>query len=217
MEYNTTLSPLMMREYGRHLQKMVSYLLTIENREKRNEQAKVIVASIMMLTPQFKNIEEAWQKIWDSLFVISNFTLDIDSPYPIPDKNALEVKDDLIPYPSNHPAYAHLGKNIETLIQKAINEENEEKKKKLTEVIAYCMKLAYNNWQNDIVYDEAIHAELLNISHGSLQSTHTLHSMTNLVNPGKKPKQTNNSNYHFGNNNNHRNNNFKYNKNFRKR
>src|SRR5690349_20210407 len=127
MEYNTTRNYLSMREYGRHIQKMVEYLLTIEDKQKRQQQAQVLIELMGFLNPHLKNVEDFRHKLWDHLFYISGFKLDVDSPYPIPTKENYKAKPDPIPYPKRHPRYSHLGKNLELVIDKALKEDNAEK------------------------------------------------------------------------------------------
>src|SRR5678816_2411604 len=91
MEYNTTRNDMSMREYGRHIQKMVEYLLTIEDKEKRQQQAQVVIELMGFLNPHLKNVEDFRHKLWDHLFFISDFTLDVDSPYPIPQKETYKL------------------------------------------------------------------------------------------------------------------------------
>ncbi|XVJ67500.1 MAG: DUF4290 domain-containing protein [Lacibacter sp.] len=169
MEYNTTRSGLSIREYGRHIQKMVDYILTIEDKKKRQEQAHVVIELMGFLNPHLKNVEDFRHKLWDHLFVISDFKLDVDSPYPIPTKETLKAKPQRLHYPKRYPRYNHLGKNIELVINKALSEENPEKKQGFANAIAYYMKLSYNNWHKENVQDDTIQAELQAITKGELE------------------------------------------------
>lgn len=173
MEYNTTRNYLSMREYGRHIQKMVEYLLTIEDKQKRQQQAQVLIELMGFLNPHLKNVEDFRHKLWDHLFYISGFKLDVDSPYPIPTKENYKAKPDPIPYPKRHPRYSHLGKNLELVIDKALKEDNAEKKSGFANSIAYYMKLAYSNWHKELVHDDAIRSELNNITGGELEFSNT--------------------------------------------
>ncbi len=169
MEYNTTRSDLTIREYGRHIHKMVAYLLTIEDRQKRQEQAQVVIELMGFLNPHLKNVEDFRHKLWDHLFLISDFKLDVDSPYPIPTRETLKAKPHPLPYPKRHPRYNHLGKNLEVVIDKALKEEDPEKKQGFANAIAYYMKLAYNNWHKENIHDDAIQSELSAITKGELE------------------------------------------------
>lgn len=173
MEYNTTRNYLTMREYGRHIQKMVEHVLTIEDRERRQGQANTLIELMGFLNPHLKNVEDFRHKLWDHLFYISDFKLDVDSPYPIPQKETYKAKPKPIPYPKRHPKFSHLGKNLELVINKALSEENPEKRQGFANAIAYYMKLAYNNWHKDVVHDDAIQSELTNITQGQLEFTNT--------------------------------------------
>ena len=173
MEYNTTRNLMSMREYGRHIQKMVEYLLTIEDKEERQQQALVVIELMGFLNPHLKNVEDFRHKLWDHLFFISGFKLDVDSPYPIPRKETYKQKPDPLPYPKRHPRYSHLGKNLELIVDKALKEEDAEKKAGFANAIAYYMKLAYSNWHKELVHDDAIRSELDDITGGQLEFSNT--------------------------------------------
>lgn len=169
MEYNTGRNHLIMKEYGRHIQKMVEFLLTIENREERQKNAYAVIELMGFLNPHLKNVEDFRHKLWDHLFLISDFTLDVDSPYPVPTRETLKAKPDPLGYPKKYPKFNHLGKNIEVVIDKALKEENPEKKQGFANAIAYYMKLTYSNWHKELVHDDNIQTELSAITHGELE------------------------------------------------
>jgi hypothetical protein len=171
MEYNTTRNHLIIREYGRHIQKMVDHILTIEDRNKRQEQANLVIELMGFLNPHLKNVEDFRHKLWDHLFLIADFKLDVDSPYPIPTRESLKAKPERLPYPKRYPKYNHLGKNLEQVIDKALQEENPEKKQGFANTIAYYMKLAYNNWHKENIHDDAIQSELAALTKGELEFT----------------------------------------------
>jgi hypothetical protein len=173
MDYNTGRNYLGMKEYGRHVQRMVEYLLTIEDRAKRQQQALGVIELMGFLNPHLKNVEDFKHKLWDHLFFISDFKLDVDSPYPIPQKETYKLKPDPLPYPKRHPKYAHLGKNLEVVINKALAQEDPEKKAGFAHAIAYYMKLAYSNWHKELVHDDAIRSELDTITGGELEFSNT--------------------------------------------
>ncbi|MGN6616516.1 MAG: DUF4290 domain-containing protein [Ilyomonas sp.] len=208
MEYNTTRNYLSMREYGRHIQKMVEYLLTIEDKQKRQQQAQVLIELMGFLNPHLKNVEDFRHKLWDHLFYISGFKLDVDSPYPIPTKENYKAKPDPIPYPKRHPRYSHLGKNLELVIDKALKEDNAEKKSGFANSIAYYMKLAYSNWHKELVHDDAIRSELNNITGGELEFSNTPFIKHRNQNFERDDYRSNNGRRSFsGRNQNQRNNN----------
>jgi hypothetical protein len=162
-----------MKEYGRHIQKMVEHILTIDDDTRRQQQAQVLIELMGFLNPHLKNVEDFRHKLWDHLFYISDFKLEVDSPYPIPEKETYKAKPNPLPYPKRYPRYSHLGKNLELVINKALKEENPEKRQGFANAIAYYMKLAYNNWHKDQVHDDAIQSELTNITKGQLEFTNT--------------------------------------------
>jgi hypothetical protein len=169
MEYNTGRPALIIREYGRHIQKMVEHLLTIEDRALRQKQANYIIELMGFLNPHLKTIEDYRQKLWDHLFLITDFKLDVDSPYPKPTREEMAAKPDPIPYPRRYPKYLHLGKHLEMVIDKALKEEDPAKRQGFANAIAYYMKLAYNTWHKDAVHDDAIQQELANLTKGQLE------------------------------------------------
>ena len=169
MEYNTTRNHLTMREYGRHIQKMVEYVLTLEDKEKRQRNAMALIELMGFLNPHLKNVEDFRHKLWDHLFLISDFKLDVESPYPIPTRETLKAKPDILGYPKRYPKFNHLGKNIELVINKALKEENPEKRQGFANSIAYYMKLTYSNWHKELVHDDNIQTELQSITEGQLE------------------------------------------------
>lgn len=158
-----------MKEYGRHIQKMVEHLLTIQDRETRQRNAYVVIELMGFLNPHLKNVEDFRHKLWDHLFLISDFTLDVDSPYPIPTRETLRAKPERLHYPKRYPKFNHLGKNIETVIDKALKEENPEKRQGFANAIAYYMKLTYSNWHKELAHDDTIQNELSSITNGQLE------------------------------------------------
>jgi hypothetical protein len=173
MEYNTTRNHLIMREYGRHIQKMIEYLLALEDQEKRQRNAQAVIELMGFLNPHLKNVEDFRHKLWDHLFLISDFKLEVASPYPIPTRETLRARPQPLRYPKRYPKFSHMGKNLEIVINKALAEENPDKRNGFANAIAYYMKLAYNNWHKETVHDDAIQQELSNLTNGQLEFTNT--------------------------------------------
>jgi hypothetical protein len=173
MEYNTTRNHLMMKEYGRHIQKMIEYLMTLEDPEKRQKNAYAVIELMGFLNPHLKNVEDFRHKLWDHLFLISDFNLNVESPYPIPTRETLKAGPMQLKYPKRYPRFSHLGKNLELIINKALKEENPEKRNGFANAVAYYMKLAYNNWHKETVHDDAIQSELSVLTEGQLEFTNT--------------------------------------------
>jgi hypothetical protein len=173
MEYNTIRNQLVMREYGRHIQKMIEHLVSIEDPDRRQANAQAVIELMGFLNPHLKNVEDFRHKLWDHLFLISDFKLEVKSPYPIPTKETLKAKPKPLHYPKRYPKFSHLGKNLEVVINKALKEENPDKRLGFANAVAYYMKLAYNNWHKEIVHDDAIQQELTGITDGQLTFTNT--------------------------------------------
>ncbi len=109
MEYNTQLPKLEIPEYGRNIQVMIDYCVTIEDREERNKCAKAIIQIMGQLNPHLRDIADFTHKLWDHLFVISKFQLDVDSPYPRPSAESFATKPKTVPYPATKMKYKHYG------------------------------------------------------------------------------------------------------------
>jgi hypothetical protein len=148
---------------------MVEYLLTIEDKEERQRNAYAVIELMGFLNPHLKNVEDFRHKLWDHLFLISDFTLDVESPYPIPTRETLKAKPERLRYPKRYPKFNHLGKNIEIVIDKALKEENPEKKQGFANAVAYYMKLTYSNWHKELVHDDNIQTELSTMTKGELE------------------------------------------------
>lgn len=188
MEYNTDRNSLIIREYGRNVQKMIEYLLTIEDKEKRQRNTEVVIELMGMLNPHLRNVEDFRHKLWDHLFLIADFKLDVESPYPIPTEETLETKPERLPYPKKYPKYRHFGKNLETVIEKAMKESNETTREGLTQYIGNYMKLAYANWHKESVHDDMITSELSDLTGGELkyENDHSIPAFSESPRPNKK-------------------------------
>ena len=148
---------------------MIEYAITIENREERNSAAKAIVAVMGYLNPQLQNITDFKHKLWDHLFVISDFKLDVDSPYPIPNKDTFKSKPQRVPYPNNKIKYKYYGVNMETMIAKIAALEDGQRKEQITQNIANFMKMSYLTWNKDTVDDTTILGHLEQLSGAKLK------------------------------------------------
>ncbi len=169
MEYNTTRTKLLMPEYGRNVQKMIEFLVTIDDRAKRLRNAEVIIELMGTLNPHLKTIEDYKHKLWDHLYQMTDFSLDVDAPYPRPTAEEIFKKPERLAYPQEPVKHRHLGKNLQALLDKAMEETNEDKKYGLTQAIGYYMKLAYANWHKEPVHDDMIKNELAVITDGKLK------------------------------------------------
>jgi hypothetical protein len=167
-EYNTDREHLILKEYGRNIQKLVDYLSTIEDKAKRTEYAHTMIELMKQLTPAHKDNAESPQKMWDDLYIISDFKLDIDGPYPKPEREVLERKPDKVGYQSNNIKYKHYGMNIELLIKKAIEMEDAEEREAAIVYIGKLMKSFYSTWNKDFVEDDVLVKQINQMSGGVL-------------------------------------------------
>ena len=168
LDYNTQTEQLIFREYGRNVQRLVDYAKTVEDRDERNVVIKAIIGLMGQMHPHLRNVEEFKHKLWDHIYTLAEFDIDIDSPYPVPTREELFRKPDPINYPQEPIKFRHYGKNVENLIEKAIAMEDEEKKMAFAKVIGNYMKMVYINWNRDHVNDEQIKNDLLFLSGGKL-------------------------------------------------
>ncbi|WP_299242426.1 DUF4290 domain-containing protein [uncultured Aquimarina sp.] len=207
LEYNTERDKLIIPEYGRHLQKMIDQAVEIEDKEERNKVAKAIIAVMGNLQPHLRDVPDFQHKLWDQLFIISDFKLDVEAPYPILTKEKLEERPEPLEYPQNFPKYRYYGNNIKRMIDVAIGWEEGDLKTALTYTIANHMKKCYLNWNKDTVDDKAIFNHLFELSDGKIDlrnSEEDLSSPSDLMRGKKKNYRSNNSgkkNYRGGGSN----------------
>ena len=167
--YNTERVRLYIPEYGRNVQKMVDYLKTIEDREKRNEQARAIVKVMEIINPAVHLQDNYEQKLWDHLHIISGFDLDVDSPYPAPAPESLQEKPMMIPA-SRKPIKAnHYGRNIESFIELIASKEDGDQKTSMIRSLAVYMRQQYLIWNKDTVSDETIFQDIERLSEGRIK------------------------------------------------
>jgi len=168
MDYNSTRKPLVQPEYGRHIHKMVEHALTLENREERTRCANSIVTVMGNLFPHLRDVSDFKHKLWDHLAIISDFKLDIDFPYDLPEASNFTSKPQRVAYSDNRMYFRHYGKLIEQMIGKAASMEDGELKSHLVALIANHMRKSLLNWNKDYATDERIAQDLKFLSKGKL-------------------------------------------------
>lgn len=190
MDYNSKRKKLALPEYGRNIQNMVDYLLTIEDRDKRNKSAQNVIDVMGNLYPYLRDVPEFKHKLWDHLAIMADFKLDIDYPYDPPSPDILTEKPRTVPYNQHHIKYRHYGRTMELIIKEADNFEGEEREI-MIEQIANHMKKSYLAWNKDAVDDELIFDDLKEMSGGKLvpKEPITLADAKTLVGKKKKPKK----------------------------
>ncbi len=169
MEYNTDKSHLKLREYGRNIQNLAARIKEENDKEKRDSYAESVVELMKQINPNLKDSNDYNQKVWDDLFIISDFDLDVDSPYPKPDSAILDRKPDRVPYKSNEIRFKHYGRNVEIMIEQAIAMEDPEEKEGAIVSIGRLMKSFFNTWNKDSIEDKIIVDHIRSMSKGKLQ------------------------------------------------
>jgi len=178
LEYNTEREQLIIPEYGRHIQKMVNQAVALEDREERNKCAQSIIAVMGNLNPHLRDVPDFQHKLWDQLFIISDFKLDVDAPYPMPSPEELAERPQPLAYPQNFPKYRFYGNNIKRMIDVAIKWEDGDKKDALVITIANHMKKSFLNWNKDTVEDQVIFNHLFELSEGKLNLKNSEEDLT---------------------------------------
>ena len=155
---------LIIPEYGRHIQKMINYASTRETKEERNKLANAIISVMGNLQPHLRDVADFQHKLWDQLFIMSDFKLDADSPFEKPSKEILNAKPEPLNYPQNFPKYRFYGNNIKIMIDEAVKWDSGEMKDALVLTIANHMKKCFLNWNKDSVKDQVIFDHLYELS-----------------------------------------------------
>ena len=168
LEYNTVREDLIIPEYGRHIQKMINYAASRETKEERNKLANSIISVMGNLQPHFRDVPDFQHKLWDQLFIMSDFKLDADSPFEKPSKEVLNAKPDPLSYPQNYPKYRFYGNNLKIMIDEAVKWEAGEMKDALIFTIANHMKKCFLNWNKDSVKDQVIFDHLFELSNSEI-------------------------------------------------
>ncbi|MDT0646433.1 DUF4290 domain-containing protein [Zunongwangia sp. F260] len=194
LEYNSERSQLIIPEYGRHLQKMVEHTVEIEDDKERNKVARSIIAVMGNMNPHLRDVPDFQHKLWDQLFIISDFKLDVESPFPKPSREILEERPEPLAYPQNFPKYRFYGNNIKRMIDEAKEYDEGPLKDALVFTIANHMKKSFLNWNRDTVDDNVIFEHLRELSGGELNlknSDEDLSDSSNLLRGRKKSTKSN--------------------------
>ncbi|WP_134088655.1 DUF4290 domain-containing protein [Olivibacter sp. XZL3] len=167
-DYNSTRKKLILAEYGRNVQNMVAYICTLPTKEERNRHAQVVIDLMGFLNPHLRDVSDFKHKLWDHLHIISDFQIDVDSPYPKPTPGAIHAKPETLNYPQHRIKYKHYGYIIELMIEKAKKIGDADRKKNMVQSMANFMKMAYVTWNKDSVSDDHIVEDLKELSNGEL-------------------------------------------------
>lgn len=203
-DYNTRRPQMIIPEYGRNIQKMVAHLKATPEKAERNKIAEAIISVMGQLQPHLRDIADFKHKLWDHLYIIADFDLDVDCPYPVPDKATIFERPEKMDYPNKKMRFKHYGKSIEDLINIAVTFEDGDEKNALISTILNLMKKSYLTFNRDSVDDSLITSDLQKLSDNKLNvpedfifiSTNEVLAMT------KKKKPSHSNQKHHKNNNN---------------
>lgn len=199
-EYNSARNSLVFSEYGRNVQRLVEYLGTIEDRDERNRKANTVIAIMGNLNPHLRDTADYKHKLWDHLFAMSNFTLDVDSPYPIPTPETINKKPENVPYLGNHIKFRFYGRNVQSMLKTAAEMEEGEEREYFINMVASFMRNSSKNWNDENLSPEAIAEHIAVLSEGKLQIDPEELTLSEVT------RYQNNNNYRNNNRNNQRNN-----------
>lgn len=170
-EYNTQRPHIILKEYGRNVQKLVEYIRNNPSKEKRTELAYTLIELIKQLTPTVKEQPENPQRVWDDLYIIADFNLDVNSPFPTPEREILFKKPLKVDYPQSQVRFKHYGKNIEKLVKEALKKEDPQEREDAIIYLGKLMKTFYGNWNKETIDDSVILKDIQEMSGGALNMT----------------------------------------------
>jgi len=207
MEYNTSRPKMLLPEYGRNVQNMIAHAMEIEDREERNRATQAIIEVMGQLNPHLRDVDDYRHKLWTHLFIMSDFKLDVDSPYEIPKRESLEEKPEAMEYPRSKIRYGHYGQYTEKILRDSKNITDEKEAEYLSSVMGNFMKKQFLTHNNTAVENTVIAEKLSELSNGKLK----------IENPDEDLTSTNQLLKTLGLQNNNNNNNRKSNNNNRKK
>jgi hypothetical protein len=170
-EYNTSRPGIILKEYGRNVQKLVEYIRSLPDKEKRTELSYTLIELIKQLTPSIKEQGDDPQRLWDDLYIIADFVLDVNNPYPVPERDVLFKKPMKVEYPQNNIRFKHYGKNIEKLVKEALKKEDPQEREDAIIYLGKLMKTFYANWNKEPLDDSVILRDIQMMSGGALNMT----------------------------------------------
>lgn len=203
LEYNSEREDLKIPEYGRSIKKLVDHCRELPTKEERNKMAKAIIEVMGNMQPHLRDVPDFRHKLWDQLFIIANFDLDVDSPFEVITKEKIQAKPEKLPYPKTASKYKFYGNNIQTMIDEANKWEEGDEKEQLKFTIANHMKKCFLNWNKDTVDDKVIFNHLNELSKGKidlresdivLSPRETLYKKKPVLNGKQKNNHRNNKN-----------------------
>ncbi|MDR1720550.1 MAG: DUF4290 domain-containing protein [Dysgonamonadaceae bacterium] len=178
MRYNTQEKRLILPEYGRNIQNMVDYCITIPDKEERKCCAQTIINIMGNMFPHLRDVNDFKHILWDHLAIMSDFCLDIDYPYEVIKREDLYIHPQKLPYNTGRITYKHYGKNLENMIKKATEYKDGKEREQLIRLLANHMKKSFLTWNKEIVDDSKIFKDLEYLSKGNIVLDEELHKLT---------------------------------------
>jgi hypothetical protein len=169
LDYNTQREKLVLSEYGREVQNMVAYAMTLESKAERQSCAEAIVATMERMAPQVRENADYKQKLWDYLALMSDFKLDIDWPYDVPQAKAINARPARVDYPTNDIPVRHYGKIVFGLFEKLKTMEPGKERDVLTRLTANQMKRDIMQWSHGFSSEEKVADDLARFTDGKIQ------------------------------------------------
>jgi hypothetical protein len=202
MEYNTARGKLLLPEYGRNVQNMIQHAMEIEDRDERNRAAQAIIEVMGQLNPHLRDVDDYRHKLWTHLFVMSDFKLDVDSPFEIPKVESLMEKPEQMEYPNSKIRFGHFGQYSQKILETSKSLEDEGEREYMTNSMGNFMKKQYLLHNNNAVENNVIADQLMELSQGDLKienpddlvSTNTLLKTLGLQNRPKNQKNIKSNN-----------------------
>lgn len=199
MEYNTARGKMLLPEYGRNVQNMIQHAMELEDREERNRAAQAIIEVMGQLNPHLRDVDDYRHKLWTHLFVMSDFKLDVDSPFEIPEVESLQEKPQPVPYPKSKIRFGHFGQYTQKILEESKSLKDEGEREYMTNSMGNFMKKQYLIHNNNAVENNVISDQLTELSQGDLKienpddlvSTNLLLKTLGLQNTPKNPKSKN--------------------------
>ena len=168
-EYNTQREHIILKEYGRNVQKLVNYIRSVPDKQKRTQLATTLIELIKQLAPVAKEAQENPQRMWDDLYIMADFNLDVDNPFTTPDRTILFKKPRKMEYPQSDVRFRHYGKNIERLVKEAVKKEDPKELEEAAIYLGKLMKTFYSAWNKETLDDSVIVKDLQIMSQGKLK------------------------------------------------
>jgi hypothetical protein len=170
-EYNSQRPHIILKEYGRNVQKLIEFIRSQPDKEKRTDLSYTLIELIKQLNPTIKEQGEDPQRMWDDLYIIADFNLDVNSPYPMPERETVYKKPMRMKYPQSDVRFKHYGKNIEKLVKEALKKEDPQEREDAIIYLGKLMKTFYGNWNKETLDDSVILKDIQAMSGGALNMT----------------------------------------------